>query len=102
MSRKLIATVASLLLLAGVLWIVNSSKPTTRVLFYCAASNRAVMEEIRTEYEKETGRRVEIQYGPSQTLLSQIEVSKHGDLYLPADTSYLDIGREKGLISERL
>ena len=102
MSRKLIATLAFLLLLAGVLWIVNSDKPTTRVLFYCAASNRAVMEEIRAEYEKETGRRVEIQYGPSQTLLSQIEVSKRGDLYLPADISYLDIGREKDLITERL
>ena len=66
------------------------------VSLFCAASNRAVMEEIRAAYEEETGRRVVIQYGPSQTLLSQLEIAKTGDLYLPADDSFLKVGREKG------
>lgn len=72
------------------------------IMLYCAASNRAVMEEIRAEYEQETGRTVTIQYGPSQTLLSQIEVSGTGDLFLPADDSFLAIGKEKGLVAETL
>lgn len=69
-------------------------------MLYCAASNRAVIEEIRKQYEAEFDRDVQIQYGPSQTLLSSIEVSKLGDLYLPADDSFLTVGRSKGLIQE--
>ncbi|MEM6471565.1 MAG: hypothetical protein AAF802_18540, partial [Planctomycetota bacterium] len=30
-----------------------------RLLVYCAASNRAVMDEIRTSYEKDFGRKVD-------------------------------------------
>ena len=72
------------------------------IVLFCAASNRAVIEQIRTDYEKETGRTVQVQYGPSQTLLSSIEVSGTGDLYLPADDSYLTMAKEKGLIAEQL
>ena len=45
---------------------------------------------------------MQVQYGPSQTLLSSIEVSGTGDLFLPADDSYLEIGREKHLIAEQI
>lgn len=72
------------------------------VMLFCAASNRAVMEEILADYAEEFGRQVEVQYGASQTLLSQLEVSKVGDLYLPADDSYLQMGKDKGLIAEVL
>lgn len=72
------------------------------VMLYCAASNRAVMEAVRADYEAETGRHLEIQYGPSQTLLSSIEVSGTGDLFLPADDSYLKMAREKRLVREML
>ncbi len=57
------------------------------LMIYCAASNRAVVEEIRSAYTAETGREVHVQYGPSQTLLSSLEVSRNGDLFLPADDS---------------
>jgi molybdate transport system substrate-binding protein len=67
---------------------------------YCAASNRAVIDAICKAYEKEYGRQIQLEYGPSQTLLSKIEVSQSSDLYLPADDSYLTIGRQKKLIEE--
>ena len=71
-------------------------------MFFCAASNQAVVEAIRADYVAEFGRTVDINYGNSQGLLSQIEVSKTGDLYLPADDSYLTRAKEKGLIDEIL
>ncbi|TWT92628.1 molybdate ABC transporter substrate-binding protein [Neorhodopirellula pilleata] len=70
------------------------------LMVYCAASNRAVMEAIREQYEREYETPIEIQYGPSQTLISSIEVTGVGDLFLPADDSFLAIGREKSLIAE--
>lgn len=75
---------------------------TEPLVLHCAASNRAVMEAIRRDYEQEFETEVQIQYGPSQTLLSAIEVSQIGDLYLPADDSYLDLGKQKGLIAEAI
>lgn len=124
MSKTGVAMLASLLALAGMTWALmngdvrrtsapsDSSPPSLtakhghsespEISLFCAASNQAVMEEIRREYEAETGRRVVIQYGTSQSLLSQIEVSGTGDLYLPADDSFLKMGREKKLIAETL
>lgn len=124
MSKTVVAMLASLLALGGITWALmngdvrrtstppdssqsgfvaqqgNSESP--EIMLFCAASNQAVMEEIRREYEAESGRRVVIQYGSSQSLLSQIEVSGTGDLYLPADDSFLEMARKKGLIEEAL
>lgn len=111
MTRTLLLIVGSLLALAALgFYLVNSDRPSRTssgeggqpVFFFCAASNRAVMEAVRADYEQETGREIQIQYGASQTLLSQLEVSQTGDLYLPADDSYLTMGREKDLLDEQI
>jgi molybdate transport system substrate-binding protein len=65
---------------------------------YCAASNRAVMEAVRKDYEAEFGIEVQVQYGASQSLLAAIDVTKTGDLYLPADDSFFIAARERKLI----
>jgi len=72
------------------------------LLVYCAASNRAVMEAVKSDYEAEFGVPVNMQYGPSQTLLSNLQVSDTGDLFLPADDSYLAVAREKGVVEETI
>jgi molybdate transport system substrate-binding protein len=106
------ASAASLVLLLVLL--MNYGKPSSSfdrsgkdgandpIMLYCAASNRAVMEAIRGDYEQEFGRVVQIQYGASQTLLSSLQISHTGDLFLPADDSYIRIARDKGLIAEVL
>ncbi len=81
---------------------IASGDKSAPLVVYCAASNRAVVEEIRQAYEAETGRKVQMQFGPSQTLLSSLEVSRTGDLYLPADDSFLNTARDKGLVAEVL
>lgn len=73
------------------------------IKMYCAASNRAVMESIRSQYEEEMqsqGYTVSIDYGPSQMELSKLEISRDGDLFLPADDSYITLAQEKGLAAE--
>lgn len=108
MNRTFIVMLVSLLVLFGLFFQLSqtekrrSSTGSGRpIMLYCAASNRAVIEAIREDYEDEFGRVIEIQYGASQTLLSAIEVSGTGDLYLPADDSYLDMAREKNLVQEQ-
>ena len=70
------------------------------LVIYCAASNKSVIEAIRADYEKKYNVPLQIQYGPSQTLLAGIEVSGSGDLFLPADDSYLAMARERKLVAD--
>jgi len=106
MNRTYLVLISSLLVLAMMIFMVREPEQSARagraIIVFCAASNRAVIEEIRADYEKEFERTVQIQYGPSQTLLSSLEVSGTGDLYLPADESYLAMAREKHLIAEQI
>ena len=106
MNRTFALMAGSLVVLIGIFAILGGGdqKRTshTTIRLHCAASNRAVMESIRQSYEQEFGRNVQIQYGASNTLLSTIEVTSEGDLYLPADDSYLELGTDKGLIAETL
>ena len=60
------------------------------------------MEEMLGDYRQETGREVVVQYGASQTLLTQLEVTNAADLFLPADESYLLMASDKDLITEIL
>jgi len=93
--------IALAVLVAALLYQPPAAKKTEgSLVVYCAASNKSVLEAIRADYEKAYGTPLQIQYGASQTLLASLEVAKTGDLYLPADDSYLTVAKGKGLIAE--
>jgi len=76
--------------------VANAEGAGESLVVYCAASNKSVIEAIRRDYEAAFGRAVTIQYGSAQTLLASMQVSRSADLFLPADTSYLDMARRIG------
>ena len=105
-ARPVVVMLVSLALLGAlVASMVRSPKPESSakssepLVIYCAASNKSVLEAIRADYEREYKTPLQIQYGPSQTLLASLEVSGTGDLYLPADDSYLTLARERKLLA---
>lgn len=106
MNRTFFILLTSIVALIAIVLMLREPKQATQagssIMLYCAASNRAVIEAIRADYEKEFRRSVQVQYGASQTLLSSIEVSQTGDLYLPADDSFLAMAREKKLVAEQI
>ncbi len=111
MNRVFVGIAGALILLAGSLvWLGQSSATNSSnggsdappIMLFCAASNRAVMDAICADYQREYGRQVQLQYGPSQTLLSSIEVSGSGDLFLLADDSYLAIAKQRSLVAETI
>lgn len=78
------------------------SQPTSSLLIYCAAGLKAPVSQAASEYERRFGIRVEIQYGGSGTLLSNLRVAQRGDLFIAADTDYLAIARSNQLVAETL
>ena len=80
----------------------GDAKQANTLLMYCAAGMRLPVEQIVADYEKEYGVSVQLQYGGSNTLLSQLSVAKTGDLYLAGDDSYIQMAQERGLVREAI
>ncbi len=72
---------------------------TDDLIAYRAAVRSGLGIGFVADYAAEFKRAVDVQYGASQTLLSTLEISGTGDLFLPADDSYIELARSKGLMS---
>ncbi|MFM7555917.1 MAG: substrate-binding domain-containing protein [Verrucomicrobiota bacterium] len=94
---------AILLLVALLVW--NQRPPAEApvrepLVVYCAAGLRPAVEAAVDDYGRERGVPVQIQYGGSGTLLSNLRVARSGDLFVPGDSSFIDAGRSNGLLAE--
>jgi molybdenum ABC transporter molybdate-binding protein len=78
----------------------SGNKDKEALVLYCAAGIKPPIEKIAREYSEEYGVDINIQYGGSGTLLSNIRISQSGDLFLAADESYIDEASKYGLIAE--
>jgi molybdenum ABC transporter molybdate-binding protein len=76
----------------------GAAAPEAPLLVYCAAALREAVEQASRAY----GHPVQFQFGGSQTLLANAELSHRGDLYIPAEDAYIRMGREKGLVAESI
>ncbi len=103
--------IGSLAVAAGLVvllfWQERTESPVTKpgqkpLLMFCAAGVRPPVEVIAREYEQTFGVRVQLQYGGSGTLLSNLRVAEVGDLFLAADESYMKSAREMGLLAETI
>lgn len=97
---------ASAVVLAGLVavlaWPHKQHVETKPLLVYCAAGLKEPVLAAAAEYKQKYGVEIQFNFGGSQTILAQAEVGKTGDLYLPADESYLALARQKNLIDEVL
>jgi molybdenum ABC transporter molybdate-binding protein len=105
----IVGSLVAVALLVGLLmWNPRSSSagksadgtPAKPLLVYCAAGMKGPMEAIARDYERRFGVPVQLQFGGSGTLLSNLRVSKRGDLFLAADDSFLELARSNRLIAE--
>lgn len=99
----LLAGAGVLAVAVGMLLVDRPAGPAAEVVeLACAAGLRAPVERALAAYRDETDGRVLLQYGGSNTLVSQIVIAKTGDLVLLADDAYLATLAEAGLLAETL
>ncbi|MFH1646739.1 MAG: molybdate ABC transporter substrate-binding protein [Chloroflexota bacterium] len=87
---------AGLVLLVSAYGCAAPEKPSLYV--FAGSSSKAALEVAARAFEAETGIGVYLNIGSSGTLLSQIELTKRGDLYLPASPDYIEKAAGKGVI----
>ncbi len=108
MSRRpfLITAIVSLLLLGGLLALVyretqsQSNQQAKPLVVYCAAALKPAMQAVAAEYDRETGTPIEFRFGNSEQILAQASIGGKGDLFLPADSSYVRAAFASGVAIE--
>jgi molybdate transport system substrate-binding protein len=94
--------------LAGLGRMSQRGQYAEELVFYCAAGLQrpveAIIADYKVFYESTHGKAVhiEVHYGGSGTLLSQLHVAQSGDLYLAADAAYVERARAQGTVRESI
>ena len=110
MSKPGLVVLGSLAVAAGLVALLlwqSHARPATAagqkpLLLFCAAGIKPPVEAVAREYEQTFGVQVQLQYGGSGTLLSNLRVADAGDLFLAADESYIKSARALGLLAETI
>lgn len=85
----------------------DPERPTNarRLLAYVGAASKPATEEAALLYEQKTGVKVELVFGGSGHVLSQMRLAKQGDVYFPGSSDYMEKARRGGDVfpeSERI
>ena len=88
--------IALMLITTGI--IGCTSAKTESIMVYSGAGMRKPMDDIGVAFQQKYGTQVTYNYAGSNALLSQMELTKEGDAYMPGATMYIEIATEKGLV----
>ncbi len=87
--------------LIGVLAIglmVGSCAEEKTLTAFCGSASKPAMEEAAKVFEQRTGIKVYLNFGGSGAMLSQMKMSRRGDLYIPGSPDYMVMAERDGVI----
>lgn len=65
---------------------------------FAGAASKPPTEAAAKAFEKKTGVKVHLTFGGSGFVLSQMSLTKKGDLYFPGSSDYMEIAKQKDLV----
>jgi molybdate transport system substrate-binding protein len=68
------------------------------LLIFAGAASKPATEEAAKVFEKKTGTKVNITFGGSGFVLSQMALAKQGDIYFPGSSDFMEVAKRKGLV----
>ena len=75
----------------------GSERPVT---VFAAASLRTALDDIATEWRRETGRIVRVSYAGTSALARQVEQGAPADVFISADRDWMDYLAQRGLVTD--
>ncbi len=76
--------------------LVHASSP--RLLLFAGAASKPATEEVAKAFRIQTGITVDAVYGGSGFVLSQMKLSRKGDIYFPGSSDFMEIVKREGLV----
>ena len=74
----------------------GSAQAADRLLVYAGAASQPPTEEAAKAYREKTGVQVDVVFGGSGYVLSQMKLAKQGDLYFPGSSDYMEKAKRDG------
>lgn len=68
------------------------------LLVFAGSAVKPPLDEVISEFKKNNDVEISVSYGGSGFVLSQIELSRRGDIFLPASPDFMEKAKKKGLI----
>lgn len=85
------------ILMSCLLLLTSTAQAATgSLLVYAGAASKPPTEEAAKAYEAQTGTKVEVVFGGSGTVLSQMKLAKQGDIYFPGSSDYMEKAKRDG------
>ncbi|MDI6794538.1 MAG: substrate-binding domain-containing protein [bacterium] len=84
-----------------VIAISGCSQQRENLHVFAGAAGKPAIDEAAKLFEQEYGIKVEVAYGGSGAVLSQILLSQRGDVYIPGSDDYMDKAESKGAVISR-
>lgn len=73
----------------------------TRITAFCGAASKPAMEEAAKLFEEKTGIKTDLHFSGSGTMLSQMKLSRRGDLYIPGSPDYMVMAERDGVVDSK-
>jgi molybdate transport system substrate-binding protein len=71
---------------------------SSSLIIIAGAASKPPLEEVAKAFEKKTGTKVELVFGGSGFVLSQMILTKKGDIYFPGSSDYMELAKNKGAV----
>jgi len=76
----------------------NAHSSPKRLLIFAGAASKPPAEKIVKVFQERTGIPVDVSFGGSGFVLSQMKLTKKGDLYFPGSSDFMEIAKKDGLV----
>ncbi len=105
MSGPLVVLAASLVILLSFTGCAGGGATTSpannTLTAFSGAASKPALDEAAESFEKQTGIKVYPTYGGSGAVLSQMKLSRSGDLYIPGSPDYIAKAERDGVIDPK-
>ncbi|OGP66228.1 MAG: molybdate ABC transporter substrate-binding protein [Deltaproteobacteria bacterium RBG_13_53_10] len=94
MKKLLISLVAGSLLLTA----TNAQTSPPGLLIFAGSASKPPTEEVAKLFRERTGMAVDLVFGGSGFVLSQMKLAKKGDLYFPGSSDFMELAKKEGVV----
>lgn len=81
-----------------ILFVAPSPSHGEELLVFAGAASKPPTEEAAKIFEAKTGVKVNLAFGGSGFVLSQMTLAKKGDIYFPGSSDYMELAKKKDLV----
>ena len=78
------------------LFLTATSSAAEQLLVFAGAASQPPTEEAAKAFEQKTGVRVDVNFGGSGYVLSQMKLARQGDIYFPGSSDYMEKAKRDG------